>query len=62
MEAALGEVLAHVRGETSLPCRTVGEPAVERTLADDRHRPRSLERDGDAPDSAFDGRFRRGPP
>ena len=37
VEAALGEVLAHVRGEASLPCRTVGEPAVERTSAVDRH-------------------------
>lgn len=62
MEAALGEVLAHVRGGMSLPCKTVGEPAVERTSAVDRHRPRSLERDGDASDSAFDGRVPRGSP
>ena len=29
VEAALGEVLAHVRGETALPCRIVDDPAAE---------------------------------
>ncbi len=29
VEAALGEVLAHVRGETQLPCRIVDDPAPE---------------------------------
>ena len=33
VEAALGEVLAHVRGETSLPCRIVDDPAAERIVA-----------------------------
>ena len=32
-EAALGEVLAHVRGETSLPCRIVDDPAAEHIVA-----------------------------
>ena len=32
VEAALGEVLAHVRGETSLPCRIVDDPAAERIV------------------------------
>ena len=30
MEAALKEVLAHVRGTTPLPCRIVNSPAAER--------------------------------
>ncbi len=33
VEAALGEVLAHVRGETPLPGRIVDDPAAERILA-----------------------------
>ena len=33
VEAALGEVLAHVRGETSLPCRIVDDPAAEHIVA-----------------------------
>ena len=33
IETALGEVLAHVRGETALPCRIVDDPAAERILA-----------------------------
>ena len=33
VEAALGEVLAHVRGETSLPCRIVDDPAAKRIVA-----------------------------
>lgn len=33
IEAALGEVLAHVRGETALPCRIIDNPAAERILA-----------------------------
>ena len=32
VEAALGEVLAHVRGEVDLPCRIVDDPAAERIL------------------------------
>ncbi len=33
VEAALSEVLAHVRGEADLPCRIVDDPAAERILA-----------------------------
>ena len=33
IEAALGEVLAHVRGDTALPCRIVDDPAAERIVA-----------------------------
>ena len=33
VEVALGEVLAHVRGEVDLPCRIVDNPAAERILA-----------------------------
>ena len=33
VETALGEVLAHVRGETDLSCRIVDDPAAERILA-----------------------------
>ena len=33
IEAALGEVLAHVRGETALPCRIVDDPTAERIVA-----------------------------
>ena len=33
IETALGEVLAHVRGETDLPCRIVDDPAAERIRA-----------------------------
>ncbi len=33
IETALGEVLAHVRGETALPCRIVDDPAAERIVA-----------------------------
>ena len=30
IEAALGEVLAYVRGETALPCRVADDPTAER--------------------------------
>jgi putative transcriptional regulator len=33
VEVALGEVLAHVRGEVDLPCRIVDDPSAERILA-----------------------------
>ena len=33
VETALGEALAHVRGETDLSCRIVDDPAAERILA-----------------------------
>ena len=33
IETALGEMLAHVRGETALPCRIVDDPAAERIVA-----------------------------
>ena len=33
VEAALGEVVAHVRGEVELPCRIVDEPAAEHIFA-----------------------------
>ncbi len=33
IEAALGEVIAHVRGEVDLPCRIVDDPAAEHILA-----------------------------
>ena len=33
VEAALGEVLSHMRGETRLPCRIVDDPAAERIVA-----------------------------
>ena len=33
IEAALDEVLAHVRGETELPCRIVDDPAAGRIVA-----------------------------
>ncbi len=33
IETALGEVLAHVRGEVDLPCRIVDDPAAEHILA-----------------------------
>ena len=33
VEEALEEVLAHVRGETPLPCRIVDDPAAERIVA-----------------------------
>ena len=33
IETALGEVLAHMRGETALPCRLVDDPAAERIVA-----------------------------
>ena len=33
IEAALGEVLAHVRGEADLPCRIVDDPAAAHILA-----------------------------
>lgn len=33
VEAALGEVLGHVRGEIDLPCRIVDDPSAERILA-----------------------------
>jgi putative transcriptional regulator len=33
VEEALGEVLAHVRGEVDLPCRIVDDPSAKRILA-----------------------------
>ena len=33
IETALDEVLAHVRGETTLPCRIVDDPAAGRIVA-----------------------------
>ena len=33
IEVALGEVLAHVSGETALSCRIVDDPAAERIVA-----------------------------
>ena len=33
VEAALGEVLSHVRGEDTLPYRTVDDPAAKNILA-----------------------------
>ena len=33
IEAALGEVLAHVRGEIALPCRIVDDPTAARIRA-----------------------------
>ena len=33
LEEALGEVLAHVRGTTPLPCRIVDDPAAEHIVA-----------------------------
>ena len=33
IESALGEVLAHVRGEKELPCRIVDDPAAGRIVA-----------------------------
>ena len=33
IKAALGEVLAHVRGEAALPCRIVDDPAAGRIVA-----------------------------
>ena len=33
IETALGEVLAHVRGETKLSCGIVNDPAAERIVA-----------------------------
>ena len=33
LEAALGEALAHVRGETVLPCRIVDDPSAKHILA-----------------------------
>ncbi|MBL6934120.1 MAG: helix-turn-helix domain-containing protein [Alphaproteobacteria bacterium] len=33
VEGALGEVLAHVRGEVDLPCRIVDDPTAERIRA-----------------------------
>ena len=33
VEAALGEVLAHVRGETVLPCQIVDDPSAKHILA-----------------------------
>ena len=33
IETALGEVLAHVRGETDLSCRIVDDPAASRIVA-----------------------------
>ena len=50
VEAALGEVLAHVRAETRLPCRIVDDPAAKHLVAkdrrgdydEDRHRSRGM--------------------
>ena len=33
VETALGEVVAHVRGEVELPCRIVAEPSAEHIFA-----------------------------
>ncbi len=33
VEAALEEVVAHVRGEVNLPCRIVDDPSAQRILA-----------------------------
>ena len=33
VEAALGEVLAYVRGDAALPCRIIDDPAAEHILA-----------------------------
>ena len=33
VEAALEEVVAHVRGEVDLPCRIVDDPSAQRILA-----------------------------
>ena len=33
LEAALKEVLEHVRGETTLPCRVVDDPAADNIIA-----------------------------
>ncbi len=33
VEGALGEVLAHLRGEVDLPCRIVDDPSAERIVA-----------------------------
>ena len=33
VEEALGEVLAHARGEVDLPCRIVDDPSAKRILA-----------------------------
>ena len=33
VEAALEEVLAHVRGEVALPCRVIEDPSAERILS-----------------------------
>ncbi len=33
VEAALGEVLSHVRGEIDLPCRIVDDPSAQRIRA-----------------------------
>ena len=33
VEAALNEVLSHVRGEVELPCRIVSDPLAERIRA-----------------------------
>ncbi len=33
VEAVMGEVLAHVRGEVDLPCRIVDDPAAEPIIA-----------------------------
>ena len=33
IEAALGEVLAHVRGEAALACRIVDDPSAARIVA-----------------------------
>ncbi len=32
IETALGEALAHVRGEEKLPCRVVDDPTAERVV------------------------------
>ena len=33
IEEALGEVLAHVRGQVELPCRIIDDPTAERIVA-----------------------------
>ena len=37
IEAALGEVLAHVRSEVALPCWVVDEPIADKEHAEECH-------------------------
>ena len=58
MEAALGEVLAHVRGETVLPCRIVDDPPAKHILALRKRMKLSRQKFADAED---DVAYREGP-